>query len=66
MLKGILTYDLFPGIDQRYGTVDFSFKAGCASDLDCAVVQVCPPTPVTEPEINYLAKDYAQLSPVAA
>ena len=53
------TYDLFPGVDKRYGAVDFSFKAGCASDLDCAVEQVCPPTPITEPEINYLAKDYA-------
>ena len=57
--QGNPTYDLFPGIDQRYGAVDFSFKAGCASDLDCASEQVCPPTPVTEPEINYLAKDYA-------
>ncbi|MHB8595726.1 MAG: putative baseplate assembly protein [Ktedonobacteraceae bacterium] len=57
--QGNPTYGLFPGVDQRYGTVDFSFKAGYASDLDCAVVQVCLPTPVTEPEINYLAKDYA-------
>jgi len=57
--RGNPTYDPFPYVDQRYGAVDFSFKAGCASDLDCAVGQVCPPTPVTEPEINYLAKDYA-------
>jgi Baseplate J-like protein len=57
--QGNPIYDPFPGIDQRYVAVDFSFKAGCATDLDCAVGQVCPPTPVTEPEINYLAKDYA-------
>lgn len=57
--QGNPVYDSFPGIDQRYGAVDFSFKAGCANDLDCAIGQVCPPTPITEPEINYLAKDYA-------
>ncbi len=57
--QGNPIYDPFPDVDRRYGAVDFSFKAGCASDLDCSVGQVCPPTPVTEPEINYLAKDYA-------
>lgn len=51
-------YEPFPGIDQRYSQVDFSFKAGCASDLDCQTTTVCPPAPVVEPEINYLAKDY--------
>lgn len=51
-------YAPFPGVDQRYSRVDFSFKAGCASDLDCQTTTVCPPAPVVEPEINYLAKDY--------
>src|SRR5229473_877114 len=57
--QGRPIYEQFPGVDLRYGQVDFSFKAGCASHLDCPTPLVCPPTPVIEPEINYLAKDYA-------
>ncbi len=45
--------------DPRYAQVEFSFKAGCPSDLDCLPGDTCPPTPLVEPEINYLAKDYA-------
>jgi predicted phage baseplate assembly protein len=44
--------------DLRYVCVDFSFKANCPSDLDCPV-DTCPPGVLDEPEINYLAKDYA-------
>ncbi|HZR42828.1 MAG TPA: putative baseplate assembly protein, partial [Ktedonobacteraceae bacterium] len=57
--QGQLAYEAFPGIDRRYSQVDFSFKAGCANDLDCQTTAVCPTTSVVEPEINYLAKDYA-------
>jgi hypothetical protein len=47
------------GFDPRYASVEFSFKASCPSDLDCKNPPVCPtPSPV-EPDINYLAKDYA-------
>ncbi len=46
------------GFDPRYACVEFSFKAGCPSDLDCAPPQACPPPRRDEPEINYLAKDY--------
>ena len=49
----------FPGIDPRYACIEFNFKIGCPSDLDCAETAVCPPEPLEEPEINYLAKDYA-------
>src|SRR5215213_78881 len=45
-------------IDPRYDRVDFSFKVNCASDLDCAPACTCEPTIFSEPEINYLAKDY--------
>jgi hypothetical protein len=45
--------------DPRYDRVDFSFKADCPSDLDCKPAAVCPPEVKDEPEINYLAKDYA-------
>ena len=46
-------------IDPRYDHIDFSFKVNCPSDLDCAPVCKCEPAALTEPEINYLAKDYA-------
>ncbi|HEV3164673.1 MAG TPA: putative baseplate assembly protein [Isosphaeraceae bacterium] len=52
------------GFDPRYAQVDFSFKGNCPSDLDCATSTPCPPTPLVEPEINYLAKDYASLRQV--
>lgn len=47
------------GIDPRYGCLEFNFKAGCPSDLDCKPQPACPPEKRPEPEINYLAKDYA-------
>ena len=46
-------------IDPFYDHVEFSFKVNCPGDLDCAPVKTCPPEPLPEPEINYLAKDYA-------
>jgi hypothetical protein len=45
--------------DPRYDRVDFSFKVDCPSDLDCKPAAICPPEVKEEPEINYLAKDYA-------
>ncbi|MFO0699085.1 MAG: putative baseplate assembly protein [Nitrospira sp.] len=48
-----------PKFDARYDRVEFSFKVDCPSDLDCKQDVVCPPEKLTEPEINYLAKDYA-------
>lgn len=47
------------GIDPRYDHLDFSFKINCPSDLDCKADEVCPSETRQEPEINYLAKDYA-------
>lgn len=49
----------YSGFDRRYACLDFSFAVDCPSDLDCQVAEVCPPEPQQEPEINYLAKDYA-------
>ena len=49
----------FHGFDPRYAAVEFSFKPGCPADLDCKVAPICPPEKRVEPEINYLAKDYA-------
>ncbi|MFL6861895.1 MAG: putative baseplate assembly protein [Allosphingosinicella sp.] len=44
--------------DPRYAGADFSFKASCPSDLDCAAAADCPAPVLAEPAINYLAKDY--------
>ena len=46
-------------IDPFYDHLDFSFKVNCPSDLDCAAPDTCPPPELNEPDINYLAKDYA-------
>ncbi len=56
--NGRPTNNPFPGIDPRYACLTFSFKVGCPSDLDCRDTAVCLPTPLEEPDINYLAKDY--------
>lgn len=45
--------------DPRYSNLEFSFMAGCPSDLDCKLRSISSPKRVDEPEINYLAKDYA-------
>lgn len=46
-------------IDPRYERADFNFKINCPSDLDCAPACACEAPTFDEPEINYLAKDYA-------
>ncbi len=46
-------------LDGRLDHAPFSFKAGCPSELDCRVVQVCEPEPLEEPRLDYLAKDFA-------
>ena len=48
-----------PGFDPQLSAVDFSFKVDCPSDFDCEAVTECPPEKLAEPEIDYLAKDYA-------
>ncbi|MCU0506990.1 MAG: putative baseplate assembly protein [Anaerolineae bacterium] len=47
-----------PGIDPRYDHLDFSFKVDCPSPFDCKPVTPAYPAE-DEPEISYLAKDYA-------
>ena len=47
------------GFDPILSAVDFSFKVACQSDFDCRPSQVCPPATLPQPEIDYLAKDYA-------
>lgn len=47
------------GFDPQLSAIAFSFKVACPNDFDCKVVADCPPAPVAELEIDYLAKDYA-------
>ncbi len=47
------------GIDPLFAAVDFSFKVDCPTDFDCQPQCDCPPAVREEPEIDYLAKDYA-------
>ncbi|HYR10124.1 MAG TPA: putative baseplate assembly protein [Longimicrobium sp.] len=46
-------------MDALLSAVDFSFKVTCPAPGDCAPACDCPPETRTEPEIDYLAKDYA-------
>ena len=45
--------------DPVLAAIDFSFKVECPTEFDCDAGHVCPPDPLPEPEIDYLAKDYA-------
>ncbi len=47
-----------PGFDPRYSEVDFTFKAACPTGLDCVPQRICPRPALTQPGIDYLAKDY--------
>jgi hypothetical protein len=47
-----------PGFDSRYSELDFTFKGSCPTGLDCLPQRACPPPARSQPEINYLAKDY--------
>ena len=47
-----------PDIDPQLASVSFSFKAGCPSPVDCLPSHCCPATPLTPPDIHYLARDY--------
>lgn len=46
-------------IDPVLASVRFSFKAQCPSEFDCETDHNCPPAPLPEPLLDYLAKDYA-------
>lgn len=47
------------GFDPLLSHIDFSFRVECAADFDCAPVRVCTEPAPDEPDIDYLAKDYA-------
>jgi len=45
-------------IDPERSEVRFGFKAGCPTEFDCRTTVECPPEALTEPALDYLAKDY--------
>jgi hypothetical protein len=47
------------GYDPVLSEIKFSFKVECPSEFDCQPKCICPSAPRVEPDINYLAKDYA-------
>ena len=47
------------GFDPQLCDIEFSFKAGCETDFDCGLEDRCPPDVFPQPDIDYLAKDYA-------
>lgn len=56
--RGRPTNERHPDFDPRYWCLEFTFKANCPSDLDCAPLP-CESEALPQPDINYLAKDYA-------
>lgn len=48
-----------PAVDIFYSQVSFNFKAGCPTHFDCRAANVCPPVIFRQPDIDYMAKDYA-------
>ena len=52
------TLPLPNGFDPRYSSLDIHFHVDCSTDLDCKPTPAGPTTPVTEPVIDYTAKDY--------
>ena len=49
------------GFDPVLAAIPFSFKVGCPSDFDCRPETGGAPRTVTEPPIDYLAKDFRGL-----
>lgn len=47
------------GFDPVLSAIQFSFKVNCPTEFDCQPQRSCPTEARAEPEINYLAKDYA-------
>lgn len=47
------------GFDPQLSVLRFTFKVDCPSGFDCGGDDACPPEIAEEPELDYLAKDYA-------
>jgi hypothetical protein len=49
------------GIDSQLNSATFSFKAACATPVDCKAVQCCPSNLAASPDIHYLARDFSSI-----
>ena len=47
------------GLDPRFASIEVTCGIDCPADLDCLPGEPCPPEVFDEPELSYLAKDYA-------
>jgi hypothetical protein len=53
------------GFDPQLAQVEFSFRVECGTDFDCLPQPAnCPPSAITPPPIDYLAKDYGSFRTV--
>jgi len=50
-----------PAMDRFFDHAIFSFKQGCPSGADCAVICACPDPVHQDVTIDYLARDYGSL-----
>ncbi len=58
-LAGIAGDDRPPeGFDPALAQIEFRFKVDCPSNFDCRESHDCPLDEKTQPQIDYLAKDY--------
>ena len=48
-----------PDVDPLFSQVTFSFKVECPTEFDCEPDRECPVEALPEPELDYMAKDYA-------
>jgi hypothetical protein len=52
-----------PVLDPLFQSMPFSFKANCATTIDCATPPVvCPPSPPESVTIDYTAKDFGSFT----
>jgi predicted phage baseplate assembly protein len=51
----------YPGFDQRFFSLPFTFKQNCPHPLDCRCDCATPTPPDDGPVIDYLSRDYASL-----
>ena len=54
-----LRIDGVPVLDRYFSAIRFSFMAACPIDVDCRHIVPCEPRLLTEPLLDYMAKDYA-------
>ncbi len=59
LVKSAASDDPPPNFDPLLSQIEFDFKVECPSDFDCKPENVCPPPRLDEPQIDYLARDYA-------